>query len=516
MLSCKFVCSLTFSKLNQLTVSVSSPSFLCDRTDNTYSDLFLSIFNMSVFATRRHPLAGPAFMERYGDLNTKKSIIFETLTRYAALMSPRKWQDRLSSHQTDRFHYVRAKSHFTAGLASRLAEDLTELPCVAVSLSGDFYDKFLSVATPFGRVFCFSLRSLQLEYEEAVDPRHFADHLPIQIKNLLASPGVTVIVSEPPNQMARRNFGITINSMVDTTALYHHYEDAGIIRPKVEAMDGTLDWQSAYAVSYHHCQGSYDDLRQLLGRLEFKHGRRPPFRRPGWKPTSHAPVLTENEAFFLYYQAAAMQLFLSRLLRHGLVYGGIPSLRSVDDLKSAYASFLDHAARVTANFHATDQDSDSGDEGGDEDDDDGGDDAAVARPDPPTQQQGQGLDPTHPLAALARDRTVAAAPRARSVRAARPPSPPRSPTVEAKPVVDPEQQMDGVQFTLPSHPDRAASDRHRDDDVLILHPGDDDVISLSSSGGGGRAASRRPAQPLRRGTLWKTGAGATTVHFLFV
>ncbi len=92
---------------------------------------------MSVFAKRRHPLTGPAFLERYADLPTKKSLIFETLTRYATIMSPRRWADTLSSHQADRFAYVRARAHWSLELSSRFADDPRALPCLAAAFPGD-------------------------------------------------------------------------------------------------------------------------------------------------------------------------------------------------------------------------------------------------------------------------------------------------------------------------------------------------------------------------------------------
>ncbi len=439
-----------------------SPSFSCSIFSNytRFSHTLVKVirFNLSdlsddetntMFSKRRYPLSGPAFHDRYKDVSAKNSVAFETLTRYATIMSPRRWTDVLSAQQSDLFNYITAKTQLTTKLAEQVEGDLEQVACLAVSFTGEDEDLFLVLSTFSGRCLCLSLRMLD-DRLGGLGEEAYSFVVPAKVNEWLRRDDVVKLGTRVPDWMRSNPFGFVVHNYVETVSVFLHYQDVGIISPKVKALDPTEDWQCLYAVDYHHRPASRDEMRELLGPLQYKGGRRPYARQQRWAPQS-AVRLTPATSFFLYYEAASLQLLINRLLRHALVYGGVPSTKRFTNLTTLYGAFLDRCSRITANYYPGEQEGGAaggggGGDGGDDDGGDGGDNPAPQEEDRKFKQEPQVLRPspdtnnnndrgedrpttsTDPYAALQRDRALFATPT--QPRPA-PPSPPREPDVAA-------------------------------------------------------------------------------------
>ncbi len=456
------LCKLT----RQLTNSTSS--FSAPLPFNLRRDCFLSVtkiqiyvtnlcflVDMSAFSKRRYPLSGPAFHDRYKDVSAKNAMAFETLTRYATIMAPKRWIDTLSAQQHELFHYITAKQQMTARLAEQVEGDLEQVPCMAVSITGEEQDRFLVLATFSGRVLCLSLRMLA-DRLGGLDEDAYAFVVPAKVNEWLRRANVVKLGTRPPNWMRSNPYGFVVNCYVETVSVFLHYQDVGIISPRPKALEPTEEWQCLYAVDYHHRPASRDDMRELLGPLQYKGGRRPYARQQRWAPQSTVK-LTPATVFYLYYEAASLQLFINRLLRHALVYGGVPSARRFTTIGSLYESFLDRCLRITAQYYVGEQEErrdDGGDDGGDDDDDGGRPPALRPSPDANNNAHQTKTEPTldtDPLAALQRDRELHESPKPSTSGRSRcaPPSPPREPDVAAAPApAEGDADSEDVQFFL--------------------------------------------------------------------
>ncbi len=460
-LTCKLMRQLPF-----VTSSLSAPFSSDLRRDLILSATKIQVYvinlcflvDMSAFSKRRYPLAGPAFHDRYKDVSARNAMAFETLTRYATIMSPKRWTDTLSAQQNDLFHYITAKQQMTARLAEQVEGDLEQVSCLAISITGEEHDRFLVLATFSGRVVCLSLRMLA-DRLGGLDEDAYAFVVPAKVNEWLRRANVVKLGTRPPNWMRSNPYGFVVNCYVETVSVFLHYQDVGIISPKPKALEPTEEWQCLYATDYHHRPASRDDMRELLGPLQYKGGRNA--RQQRWTPQSTVK-LTPATVFFLYYEAASLQLFVNRLLRHALVYGGVPSTRRFTTVGSLYGSFLDRCLRITALYYVDEQEepdngAGGGGGGGDGgDDDDTGGQPPALRPSPDAnnnacQTKTEPVLDTDPRAALQRDRELHEAPKpSTSGRSGcAPPSPPREPDVAATPApAEDDAESEDVQFFL--------------------------------------------------------------------
>ncbi len=500
----KTLAALILSSLDPPFSFCSHYSRLWLRRVNFTNSAFYFYFNM--FAKPRYPLAGPAFHEAYKDVGAKAALAFESLTRYAVIMSPKKWLDTLTSHQSELFHYITDKTQLTSRIVEQVEEDLAQVPCLAVAYTGEYEDRFLVLSTFAGRVLCLSLKIFALN-AGGIDEDSYADVLPPRVNQWLGDPGTYKVSTLTPQHIHNRPGGLIIRGLVETSSVFLHFQDCGIIVPKVKAINPMEDWQLSFAASYHHHPASREDLRELLGPLNFKHGRRPLSRQARWAPRS-APGLSAATAFFLYFEAASQQLFISRLLRHALVYGGVPCVRRFDNLRDLYDKFLDRCKRITADYYVF-EDGQPPDDGDDED----------PRPD------------DHPLAALERDRRLQEG-QGQGQGRLRPPSPPREPDAAPPPVkseaesrssevemilIDDELNWDDdsettshyIQARTPVQPDTCSHEPTADADRRTTFSNEDSHSSITADFFSARSVVlHSPKRALDRGEAVATETGA--------
>ncbi len=400
-----------------------------------------------MFAKPRYPLNGPVFNETYKDVGARAALCYETLARYAALMGPRKWIDELSKYQTESFHYVTDKVQMTTRLVEQMQDDLDQVPCLAMAYTGDYDDRFLVLSTFAGRAVCLSLRMLAENLGEN-DEDIYSYVVPRTVNEWLRDPLLYKLTTQTPAWVAASPGGFNIRNCVEASSIFFHFQDRGLIVPKIKAINPMEDWMMTFATGYHHQPAPRADLRELLGPLEYKTGRRPYSRQERWVPRS-AARLSKASAFYLYYESVSLHLFVSRLLRQALVYGGIASIRGFTDLRSLYTKFLDHGLRITSNYYQIDDprdgDGGGGVAGGADEPAAGG--AGGGDPGAPPPEEDRKPD-NHPLAALQRDEQWAPHPAPRTDEA-RPPSPPREPDVAPPvPACEAESHTSEMQIVL--------------------------------------------------------------------
>ncbi len=157
-------------------------------------------------------------------------------------------------------------------------------------------------------------------------------------------PDVVIVTSGERRTFQRKLQGIEITNQIDAERIFQIYQDKGVIKPAVPAERGDASWQMAFALGYHACPSRKNTWMQLIGCNKFKIKGRdwPEWRMPGWQPDS-IWELEEQEEFMLYFNTYGPHIFISRLLRHGLVYGGMEAVVPSAPLKDCFLIFLQGA-----------------------------------------------------------------------------------------------------------------------------------------------------------------------------
>ncbi len=185
----------------------------------------------TMFNRRRYALSGPAFNDRYKDVSARDSVTYETLTRYAVIMSPKKWSDNLTAHQASQFHYITAKHQLTTKLTQQIEEELEQVPCLAMALTGEYDDLFLVLSTFAGRVLCFSLRMLA-DRLGGLDQEAYSFVVPAKVNEWLRRETLYKLGTRTPDWLRHNQYGFVVRTYVETSAVFLHFQVEGNIPPQ--------------------------------------------------------------------------------------------------------------------------------------------------------------------------------------------------------------------------------------------------------------------------------------------
>ena len=292
-----------------------------------------------MFQPEHFPLRGSRFHDAVAKLRHGAYTNLKMLAHYSEEARPRRWRDVLGRGQDRAFSYVHtAEMWHSTGADEDFRQALSEVPVLALAIVRPFPQdpaRYIVVATYNGRVAAFNLPTL----EPNSTWFRRCELLPLELRQWLDDDGIFILTTDSTSPLTTDPDGIHPTRCISTDILFGVYQHAGIIKPHFKADRGDLAWQMVYATGYHHRPSPRPKLLQFVGEDHFRSAW-PEWREPGWLPAG-TDSLNPQEEFFLYYEAAGMQLFVSRLLQHGLVYGGMRAVDPTLSLRQLYQVFLE-------------------------------------------------------------------------------------------------------------------------------------------------------------------------------
>ncbi len=304
---------------------------------------FVAVFHIvfyNMFRPQSHPFKGASFDALLNNLKHMAYSSYRTLEAQAREMQPMRWRDRLTTSQLRLFTFVAEPGEWEeSGAAADLRAAVQQVPLLSLALlkNEDGELDFVCCSSSNGRVVAFSCAAL----EKRVAWFKRWEVLPAELRGWLSDDATFVAVAgerQLVEGMAREE-GVVVNNVVDTEAVFALYQFTGVIHPVFKADKGDLEWQMTYATRYHHRPCPKRRFMQLVGEDKYGSKAWPSWRDPQWKPRS-VDDPDAHEKFVLFYEGAGPQLFINRLLRHGLVYGGMKAVDPAASLHGLYVSFL--------------------------------------------------------------------------------------------------------------------------------------------------------------------------------
>ncbi len=289
-----------------------------------------------MFKSHPFPLHGRQYAALVDDLKHLAYTNLRSLEAQALEMEPVRWRDVLSAAQNRLFSFVATVDDWIAtGAEEDLYAAVQQVPLLSLALTYEEGDLvYVTVGAYNGRVVTISLPPLALKGQWL----RLWEVLPQQLRDWLADDHVHVVFAGLWSPQDGAKDGILLNKVVSTEAMFALYQYLGIIHPIIKAERGTLDWQMSFAVQYHHLPSNRRKFKHLVG--EDRYGKNwPAYREPGWLPNNREDP-PDGERWFHYYQGAGPVLFLNRLLRHGLVYGGMKAVTPNSPLSQLFDVFL--------------------------------------------------------------------------------------------------------------------------------------------------------------------------------
>ncbi len=292
-----------------------------------------------MFSPDPFPLQGDIFERKVKVLRGTPRDNYNVLYHFHLLSRPQCWEDKLQAAQKRLcFPIFKPEIWYESGAAGEFISAMQAVPVLGLLLVRRLNVlKYVGISTYNGRVAIFSIRALEQisQWEEKIEL------LPPEVRTWLADPDIVVMTSGEKRTFQKAWNGFEVTAQLDTERLYKLYQDAGVIRPAVPPERGDLAWQLAYAIGYHPLPSRKSTWLQLIGQNKFKAEKRdwPNWRMPGWQPDG-IWRLDEREMFFLYFSTYGPHMFVSRLLRHGLVYGGMEAVAKEVPLRDLFLVFL--------------------------------------------------------------------------------------------------------------------------------------------------------------------------------
>ncbi len=301
----------------------------------SFSDLFPIMFR-----PQSHPFKGASFDAILSNLKHLAYSNYRTLESQARELQPMRWRDRLTTAQLRLFTFVSDPGEWEeSGAAADLRAAVQQVPLLSLALlkNEDGELDFVCCASSNGRVVAFSCEALA----KKVAWFKKWEVLPSELRGWLSDDATFVALSGEQQLLdgAAAEEGVTVNNVVDTEAVFALYQFTGVIHPVFKADKGDLEWQMTYATRYHHRPCPKRKFMQLVGEDKYGSKAWPGWRDPQWKPRS-VDEPDAHEKFVLFYEAAGPQLFINRLLRHGLINGGMKAVDPSSSLRGLYMSFL--------------------------------------------------------------------------------------------------------------------------------------------------------------------------------
>ncbi len=292
-----------------------------------------------MFRPEPFPMKGANFERVVKALVGHARSTYNVLHHFHSLSMPRRWQDKLLQQQKTSCYFITHPDHWSeSGAVGEFVAAMQTVPVLAIHIVRRLNIlKYFSISTYNGRVAIFGVRAL----EQVCQWTEKVDLLPPEVRGWLLDPDVVILTSGEGRTFQKKLHGIEVTCQLDTERIFAIYQAKGVIKPAVPAERGDLSWQMAYAAGYHAFPSHKNTWEQLVGDHKFKIKNRdwPEWRMPGWQPDS-LKRLDEQELFHLYYGAYAPHMFVNRLLRHGLTYGGMDAVAADAPLRDCFLIFL--------------------------------------------------------------------------------------------------------------------------------------------------------------------------------
>ncbi len=304
----------------------------------------------NVFSAKQLPLHGNSYLTKFRDLPKQARASCGRLRRLWHAISPAIWLDKLTKDQEPYYHFISSDADW-ARVRDVMAEEVAEFPGIGVSVvlqEGQTKPAYLSISTHVGRVATFSMLALAHTVQGWTREEEL---IPEDVLVWLREPQYFVLVSGLSAFFENPPEGYQATSIVDTEAMFAHYQASGVIRHDKERLEGGTAHQMVFSFGYHHLPTTEEEFRSLVG--EVKYETWPQYRHPGWRPIAVYGELQPEESFFHYCQGVSVWGFVFRLAMHGILYGGIPFVEKVlpyEDLLTVFlgANLVDPAERAAA------------------------------------------------------------------------------------------------------------------------------------------------------------------------
>ncbi len=294
---------------------------------------FIRIF---MFNPRAMPLLGEEFRQRLDLLGPTARANYDRLRQVNSQIRPAPYVDALSTSQDTLYSFiVDLDQWYRKAMAIRC--DLVEAPILSLAVQlnpATGAVDFVTVASFKGEAATLSMADLRRN-----SGPHFRqeDVFPEELRYWLQSDRVLVLVSGQAHLLRNPPPGLDTTAYVDADDLFELYMDKGVIRPNLPPRKGDITYQMTYAFDWHHRPTSQEKFKLMVGAHNYD--RWPRHRELGWMPQCFERPPTPTERFSFFCNVVGPLGFVYRLLRHGLVYGGMlavqPDLK-MDQLVSVF------------------------------------------------------------------------------------------------------------------------------------------------------------------------------------
>ncbi len=264
-----------------------------------------------MFKPRKSPLTGKHFDAAYRDLKGHAAASYARLEDIVQVTAPLKWEDELTDIQMEKYWWVESDGSTWKECYPALKAEIEEVPVVSLAVvEDDGHVEYVMLGTMGGSVVIFAYQKVGGGVK-----------LPSAVEAWLQSNRVAVLTTGLYPFVNLAKLGIAVNNRVEAANLYAAAQNAGVIRSK-ERGPGSVKWMLTYSVEYHHQADSAAAMERMLG--SYKYPIHPYYRSEGWCILGRSAPSSSWERFYTYYEAQAPLLLVNRLLRHSLIYGGLP------------------------------------------------------------------------------------------------------------------------------------------------------------------------------------------------
>ncbi len=272
-----------------------------------------------MFHPRSMPLNGEDFHRRFDNISESARRNFDRLRQINNQIRPIAYADELTDEQDKMYTFVAEPADWES-VVELFRRDVRLVPVLflAVSYGDPSRPDYITIATFRGRVLTLSMPSLWLTVGSWFKEEEI---LPADFRSWLEDPEIYVVVSGLTSYLEHPPPGLTARALVDTEKVFARYQDLGVIRPNLPPKIGDVTYQMTYAFDWHHRPCSVEKFHLMVRCPNYSHW--PAYRSPGWRPAATCGAIPKHEVFHHYCEVIGPLGFIYRLLRHGLVYGGL-------------------------------------------------------------------------------------------------------------------------------------------------------------------------------------------------
>ncbi len=290
--------------------------------DESTTDFIENNYNDDMFQ-QQLPLQGLDFTSRYDKLCTAAKRNYAALHKLHTTIKPLPWEDALTREQAGLYSFILKPDNWNK-VCDAFAADIDIVPVLSLSVVGKDPSRpdFVLLSTYAGRVAAFSMAALWV-----TAPARFKeeDIFPEDLRFWLKDPTVFIVVSGLTQLLKNPPPGLECSSVVDTEEVFGLYASTGVIRPLLPPQTGDLAYQAVFTYGYHHRPCRVDAFKTMVTTCKYEHW--PDRREVGWLPATDKDKQTRYERSFLYQEAMTPLGFMFKLVRVGLIHGGMAAVQ---------------------------------------------------------------------------------------------------------------------------------------------------------------------------------------------